>query len=133
MLELIITFPKDKERNLGPLLGGAPDFFSDLIGIRWSEVPEAAPLPRVKAEAPKRTKFYHPDMTTPQCIMAHYTPSGTFTRKVASKWFRDAGFAESSINSAVGKLIEHGYVKPISVGKYQFLKEMDVSKKIALP
>lgn len=133
MLELVITFPDDKTRNLGPLLNAAPDFFADLVGIAWREVPgDPKPLTRVRVDRSRGSKFHHPEMTTPQCIMKHFTPMGMFTKSVARRWLVKFGFAENSVESAVSLLCSHGHIKQIPGGKYQFVKEMDLSRKIAL-
>ncbi len=70
-----------------------------------------------------------PGRTVASTIMEHFKPGGTFSAAAATRWVAKQSYGVSSASSQLPQLVEKGYLKKISRGRYQFLKPPPWFKK----
>ena len=69
----------------------------------------------------KKTHHHNSRMSTQQCIMGHFTPTGEFTMELAGRWLREEEFSANSASPAISYLVRDGHLKRLSGGRYRFV------------
>lgn len=96
---------------------------SELMGIAIEFKMETIPNP----DQPRRTQPFtkHVDregLSTRDCVLAHYTPEGTFTKNLVGKWLAEKGFSANSASPCITDLRRNGHLVDVGPGKYKWLK-----------
>lgn len=73
---------------------------------------------------PSKKKCRNSRMSTQQCIMGHFTPSGEFNTQLAGRWLSEDGFNKNSASPAISYLSRSGNVRRLGGGAYRFLSPL---------
>jgi hypothetical protein len=130
---LTITYDDDVELDISAIFPIAKSMLLETLEEGGDALKtNGAANGKSKADGKTRTKYFHPDLTTVQAIMKHYSPGAEFNHSTAAKWLTETGFSPSSAPGALWTLVQHNFLTRLSNDRWKFMKPMALDKKIAL-
>lgn len=111
MKKLTILLPDD-----------VPIEFSDILNVAIEFKMENIPDPAKPKRIGSHHKHVDRGMSTTDCILAHYTPSGVFTKDLVMRWMEEKGFARTSAGPALTILRRKEHIEDLNHGRYRWLK-----------
>lgn len=101
----------------GTSIGDLSELMSIALEFKMETVTDPNKVRRVSFN-----KHVDKELSTQDCILAHYTPEGTFTKQLVGKWLEEKGFKITSASPAITNLRRNGNLVDIGPGKYKWLK-----------
>lgn len=101
----------------GTSIGDLSEIMSLAVEFKMETVPNP--------DKPRRqsyTKHVDKGLSTVDCVLAHYTPEGTFTKELVGKWLEEKSFSSTSAGPAITTLRRAGNLLDVGPGRYKWLK-----------
>lgn len=95
---------------------------SEVLAIAIEFKMETLPDPPKRGPVTPHTKHVERGLSTKECVLAHYTPEGVFTKELTAKWLKEKGFAATSASPVITELRRKGHLTDIGPGKYRWIK-----------